>query len=105
QSSTAALTAPESVMLHSRTTQVPPSFSMIARVSSAAAKLISVPYTCAPWRANRTAVALPLPQPGPTVPAPDMNATLPFRSSIEDAATNDCRYFLSAGGLGGASSG
>src|SRR5438128_4924975 len=51
-------------------------------VSSAAAPLRSTQYTCAPSRANVTAAALPLPQPGPIEPAPTTIATLPLSRSI-----------------------
>ena len=46
-------------------------------VSSSASALMSVMKTVAPWRASSTAVARPLPQPGPTEPAPVTIATLP----------------------------
>src|SRR3569832_2282517 len=55
---------------------------MISAVSCAAAALRSTQNTCAPSRANVTAVALPLPQPGPIEPAPTTMATLPLRRSI-----------------------
>src|SRR5437763_11676667 len=56
---------------------------MIFTVSSAAAALRSTQNTCAPSRAKVTAVALPLPQPGPIEPAPTTIATLPLSRSIE----------------------
>src|SRR5690348_1317871 len=56
---------------------------MMPTVSSAAAELRSTQKTCAPSRAKVTAVALPLPQPGPIEPAPTTIATLPLRRSIE----------------------
>src|SRR5689334_2419880 len=56
---------------------------MIFAVSSAAAPLRSTQNTCAPWRAKVTAVALPLPQPGPIEPAPTTIATLPLSRSID----------------------
>src|SRR6478735_502951 len=55
---------------------------MIFTVSSAAAPLRSTQNTCAPSRANVTAVALPLPQPGPIEPAPTTIATLPLSRPI-----------------------
>ncbi len=77
----------------------PPSFSMIRAVSRAAASSRSAQTTLAPSRAKRTAVAFPLPQPGPIEPAPTTRATLserrpaiatslamfPPRSSLPDA--------------------
>ena len=56
--------------------------SMMPRVSSAAAWLMSTRNTAAPWRASNVAVALPLPQPGPTEPAPVTIATFPAMLSI-----------------------
>ena len=61
---------------------LPPSPVMIFAVSSAAAPLRSTQNTCAPSRAKVTAVALPLPQPGPIEPAPTTIATLPLSRSI-----------------------
>src|SRR5581483_9746396 len=61
---------------------LPPSPRMILAVSSAAAPLRSTQNTCAPSRAKVTAVALPLPQPGPIEPAPTTIATLPLSRSI-----------------------
>src|SRR5262252_6435080 len=61
---------------------LPPSLVMILTVSSAAAALRSTQNTCAPSRAKVTAVALPLPQPGPIEPAPTTIATLPLSRSI-----------------------
>src|SRR5687768_4554514 len=58
---------------------MPPSPRMISAVSSAAAALMSAQSTLAPSRANSTAVALPLPQPGPIDPAPPTSAVLPAR--------------------------
>src|SRR5262245_27277562 len=57
----------------------PPSREMMFAGSSAAARLTSTQNTFAPSRAHATAVALPLPQPGPIEPAPTINATLSFR--------------------------
>src|SRR5712691_14899 len=62
-------------------TAAPPSASMMPAVSSAAAGLISTQSTLAPSRAKVTAVALPLPQPGPIDPAPTTIATLPLSRS------------------------
>src|SRR3954453_13579382 len=61
----------------------PPSLAMILTVSSAAAPLRSTQNTCAPSRANVTAVALPLPQPGPIEPAPTTIAILPLSRCID----------------------
>src|ERR1700722_12719823 len=55
---------------------------MIFTVSSAAAVLRSTQNTCAPSRAKVTAVALPLPQPGPIEPAPTTMAIFPLSRSI-----------------------
>ena len=51
--------------------------------NTAAAPLRSTQNTCAPWRAKVTAVALPLPQPGPIEPAPTTIAILPLSRSID----------------------
>src|SRR3978361_760681 len=56
---------------------------MIPAVSAAAAALRSTQNTCAPSRANVTAVALPLPQPGPIEPAPTTIAVLPLSRCID----------------------
>src|SRR4051812_27217636 len=61
----------------------PPSPEMILTFSPAAAPLRSTQNTCAPSRANVTAVALPLPQPGPIEPAPTTIAVLPLSRGIE----------------------
>ena len=58
---------------------LPPSDAMMPAVSSAAAAFRSTQNTCAPWRAKVTAVALPLPQPGPIEPAPTTIAVFPLR--------------------------
>ena len=50
---------------------------------NAAAALRSTQNTCAPSRAKVTAVALPLPQPGPIEPAPTTIAVLPLSRSID----------------------
>src|SRR6478735_7938376 len=54
----------------------PPSRVMRFAVSSAAARLMSTQNTFAPSRAKVSAVAFPLPQPGPIEPAPTTTATL-----------------------------
>src|SRR5258707_15544192 len=56
---------------------------MMSTVSLAAAALRSTQNTCAPSRAKVTAVALPLPQPGPIEPAPTTIAVLPLSRSID----------------------
>src|SRR2546428_10119284 len=56
---------------------------MISTVSFAAAALRSTQNTCAPSRAKVTAVALPLPQPGPIDPAPTTIAVLPLSRCID----------------------
>src|ERR1700681_4134124 len=61
---------------------LPPSDAMISTVSCAALPLRSTQNTCAPWRAKVTAVALPLPHPGPIEPAPTTIAVLPLRRFI-----------------------
>src|SRR5215471_17954375 len=61
---------------------LPPSLVMMPTVSSAAAALRSTQNTCAPSRAKVTAVALPLPQPGPIEPAPTTIAVLPLSRFI-----------------------
>jgi hypothetical protein len=58
-----------------------PSLWIMSPVTDAAAGLISMPNTFAPWRANNTAIALPFPQPGPIEPAPVTIAVFPVRSS------------------------
>src|SRR5580658_4323675 len=57
----------------------PPSPVMMAAVSCAAARFTSAQNTLAPSRAKVTAVALPLPHPGPIEPAPTTIAVLPER--------------------------
>src|ERR1700719_2972078 len=59
----------------------PPSSLMIRAVSSAAARLMSAQNTRAPSRVNATAVALPLPQPGPIETAPTTSDTVPLSRS------------------------
>src|ERR1700687_1164614 len=56
---------------------------MISAVSLAAAAFRSTQNSCAPSRAKVTAVALPLPQPGPIEPAPTTIAVLPLRRSTQ----------------------
>src|ERR1700719_3991779 len=62
---------------------LPPSDAMMSTVSCAALPLRSTQNTCAPWRAKVTAVALPLPQPGPIEPAPTTTAVLPLSRCID----------------------
>src|SRR6202035_3570529 len=62
---------------------LPPSPVMIFTGSAAAAPLRSTQNTCAPSRAKVTAVALPLPQPGPIEPAPTTTAVLPLSRCID----------------------
>ena len=69
---------------------LPPSDRMMAAVSSAAAPLRSTQSTCAPSRAKVTAVALPLPQPGPIEPAPTTIAVLPLSRGIELLPSDYC---------------
>src|SRR5258708_96236 len=63
---------------------------MIFAVSSAAAPLRSTQNTCAPWRANVTPVALPLPQPGPIERAPTPSAVFPGSRSIDNPRKPCC---------------
>src|SRR3954447_26885573 len=78
-----ASTSPALLTSAVNATALPPSDRMMAAVSSAAAPLRSTQSTCAPSRANVTAVALPLPQPGPIEPAPTTIAVLPLSRGIE----------------------
>src|SRR6201991_1442538 len=78
-----ASTSPALLTSAVNATALPPSERMMAAVSSAAAPLRSTHSTCAPSRANVTAVALPLPQPGPIEPAPTTIAVLPLSRGIE----------------------
>src|SRR4051812_39607688 len=78
-----ASTSPALLTSAVKASAVPPSDRMMAAVSSAAAPLRSTQSTCAPSRANVTAVALPLPQPGPIEPAPTTIAVLPLSRGIE----------------------
>src|SRR4028119_1967532 len=55
---------------------------MIPSVSWTASSRLSRAKTAAPWRASRTAVAFPLPQPGPADPAPVTIATFPSSLSM-----------------------
>src|SRR6202022_4377104 len=66
----------------------PPSDVMTSTVSLAAVLLRSTQNTCAPSRANVTAVALPLPQPGPIEPAPTTIAILPLSRCIDFSLFN-----------------
>src|SRR5215471_4700898 len=81
QASTIAATSSASDTLPATASQVPPSLSMIRLVSAAASRLMSAANTFAPSRAKSTAVALPLPQPGPLEPAPETKATLSLSRS------------------------
>jgi hypothetical protein len=56
---------------------------MIVCASCAAARSRSTAKTLAPSRANNTAVAFPLLQPGAIEPAPATIATLPFKRAIK----------------------
>src|ERR1700722_16251841 len=56
---------------------ISPSLPTRATVSVIASGFLSTAKTFAPSRANNTAAARPLPQPGPTQPAPMTSATLP----------------------------
>ncbi|MNT50288.1 hypothetical protein D3C72_1872020 [compost metagenome] len=55
----------------------PPASRARASVSAMASALLSTANTFAPSCAKRTATARPLPQPGPTQPAPVTMATFP----------------------------
>src|SRR3954453_18454541 len=81
-SSTTSLTASEIVTSQAKADPAPPSPCMIPTVSCAASRFTSTQTTWAPLRANRTAVAFPLPHPGPTEPAPNRIATLPSRRFV-----------------------
>ena len=76
QASTIAATSFALLTSQATASQTPPSPSMMRLVSRAAASLRSAAKTLAPSRAKSTAVALPLPQPGPIEPAPVTSATL-----------------------------
>src|SRR5579875_1155015 len=67
------------VMSATTTMPVPPIFSITSRVLAARPGETSMMPTCAPWLANRTAVATPMPGNGPPEPAPVTMATLPAR--------------------------
>ncbi len=90
QACTISRTSAAMVMSQRCVAHVPPSASMIERVSATASSLMSSRKTAAPWRASRTAVALPLPQiwlpAGPTDPAPATIATFPAMLSIRDSS-------------------
>ena len=76
QASTMALTAALWVTSHSCVLIVPPNSATRSSVSFIDSPFLSTAKTLAPSRANSTAVARPLPQPGPTQPAPVTSATL-----------------------------
>src|SRR3712207_978533 len=80
-SATSAATAAESVTSQAWAEARPPSPRMITTVSSGAGLSITTHATCAPWRTNGVAVALQLPQLGPTEPAPKAMAILSFNRS------------------------
>src|SRR6476659_7745212 len=80
--SNTCLTWPEFVTSQAATCMRLPSPLTSACVSCAAASEISRPSTVAPCRANRTDIALPLPQPGPEQPQPVISATFPLRFSM-----------------------
>src|SRR5437016_10122710 len=82
QAATIASTSPARETSAVKAVALPPSDLMMLTVSSAAAPLRSTQNTCAPSRAKVTAVALPLPQPGPIEPAPTTTAVLPFSRFI-----------------------
>src|SRR5215475_3104112 len=82
QAATIASTSPARETSAVKAVALPPSDLMILTVSSAAAPLRSTQNTCAPSRAKVTAVALPLPQPGPIEPAPTTIAVLPLSRFI-----------------------
>jgi len=66
------MVATESLLVTSQpaVASVPPAAAMRCAVSTRRSASRSVPKTCAPSSAKRTAMARPLPQPGPTEPAP-----------------------------------
>src|SRR5436190_1287996 len=82
QAATIASTSPARETSAVNALAFPPSDLMMLTVSSAAAPLRSTQNTCAPSRAKVTAVALPLPQPGPIDPAPTTIAALPLSRFI-----------------------
>src|SRR5581483_7746290 len=82
QAATIASTSPARETSAVKADALPPSDLMMLTVSSAAAPLRSTQNTCAPSRAKVTAVALPLPQPGPIDPAPTTIAVLPLSRFI-----------------------
>src|SRR5258708_31509067 len=75
--STMARTAALSVTSQPCVATVPPVSRIRSKVSAIAAASLSTANTLAPSSANSTAAARPLPQPGPTEPAPVITATLP----------------------------
>src|SRR5450432_1418619 len=86
---TIASTSPALAASAVKAAALPPSAAMILTVSSAAAPLRSTQNTCAPSRAKVTAVALPLPQPGPIEPAPTTIAVLPLSRCIDFSPFHD----------------
>jgi hypothetical protein len=76
QRATMASTCEDFETSQANTSAAPPSFVTMPAVSRAAASLMSLQSTLAPSRANSTAAALPLPQPGPDEPAPVTMAVL-----------------------------
>src|ERR1700692_2315828 len=88
QAATIASTSPAREASAVNAVALPPSEAMIPTGSSAASPLRSTQNTCAPSRAKVTAVALPLPQPGPIEPAPTTKAVLPLSRSIDFSLVN-----------------
>src|SRR5262245_24492246 len=76
---TMAATSAASVTSQRCVTISAPASRARATVSAMASPSRSTANTCAPSCANSTAAARPLPQPGPTQPAPVMMATLSAR--------------------------
>src|SRR6478736_5443260 len=74
-----ALTEALGVTSHSCALMVPPNSATRSSVSFIDSPFLSTAKTLAPSRANSTAVARPLPQPGPMQPAPVTRATLSCR--------------------------
>ena len=61
---------------------ISPSLPTRATVSVIESAFLSTAKTLAPSRANSTAAARPLPQPGPMQPAPVISATFPARRPV-----------------------
>ena len=78
QASIMALTDALLVTSHSCAVMAPPNSATQSSVSFMESPSLSTANTLAPSRANSTAVALPLPQPGRIEPAPVTIATLSF---------------------------